>query len=328
MWMETPGRGRRAPMSRVALAGLFAAAFVAAPGAVHAGEGGTTHVIPGALATLADNVPTAPGSFVKPMYMNYGGSVSAQLPTAVGLAGNVVAHANTLAVAAGHTFQTTVLGGAHYTVVAALPYTSLDISADVQTAGGGTARRNSRVDGFGDMTIIPAMLGWKPGNWQFNALVPIYLPTGSYEKGRLGNPGLNYWTFDPVVGLAYSNAKSGFNALMHLGYAINTENSATSYRSGNLLHLDGAVQQVLPVGAGFMTLGVEGFWFEQVTCDSGAGAVLGCFKGRTAGLGPVAGFILPTGRQALVFELKFLAETTTRNRLGGDYVWFKMAYKF
>jgi len=311
--------------------GRFAAALLASvlamPVAVHAGEGGTTHVIPGAQATLADNAPTSPGPFVKPMYLNYGGSATAQIPTAAGLAGNLDANANTFALAGGYTFATTVLGGAHYTVVAALPYTWLDISANLQTPAG-TVRRTSKVSGFGDLTVIPAMLAWKSGDWQFNALLPIYAPTGSYQQGRLGNPGLNYWTFDPVAGAVYSNAKSGFNALLNAGYAMNTENDATNYKSGDLLHFDGAVQQILPAGPGFMTLGAEGFYFQQMTCDSGSGAVLGCFKGRTAGLGPVLGYILPMGKQSLVFEFKWLPEMDTKNRLDGDYIWFKMVYKF
>jgi hypothetical protein len=294
---------------------------------VTAGEGGTTHVIPGAQATLADNAPTTPGTFVKPMYLNYSGSASAQIPTAAGVASNLDAKANTIALVAGHTFETTVLGGAHYSVVAALPYTWLDITASLQTPLG-TVRRQSKVDGFGDLTVIPAMLAWKSGNWQYNALLPIYAPTGSYQKGRLGNPGLNYWTIDPTVGAAYSNQKSGFNALLHAGYAINTENSDTDYKSGSLLHFDGAVQQILPAGSGFLTLGAEGFYFQQMTCDSGSGAVLGCFKGRTAGLGPVLGYILPMGKQSLVFELKWLPELDTKNRLDGDYIWLKAVYKF
>ena len=41
------------------------------PRAVNAGEGGVTHVIPGATATLSDLPPTSPGWIVKPMYLNY-----------------------------------------------------------------------------------------------------------------------------------------------------------------------------------------------------------------------------------------------------------------
>ena len=272
-------------------------------------------------------VPTKPGAFLKPMYMNYHGSATAQIPTAVGLAGNLDATANTFVLGGGYTLEQPVLGGAHYTAAAFLPYTWLQISGNLQTPLG-TVRAHNNVSGFGDLTLVPAMLAWKTGNWQVDALMPIYAPTGSYEEGRLGNPGLNYWTFDPMFGVAYSNQKNGFNAMLHAGYAINTENPDTNYHSGSLLHFDGAIEQILPAGPGFLTLGVEGFYFQQVTCDSGSGAVLGCFKGRTAGLGPVLGYVLPVGKQSLVFELKWLTETNTKNRLDGDYIWLKMVYKF
>jgi len=87
--------------------------------------------------------------------------------------------------------------------------------------------------------------------------------------------------------------ESGFNAMLHAGYAINTENPDTDYKSGSLLHFEGAIQQILPVGSGLITLGAEGFYFDPVTGDSGAGATLGSFKGMTAGLGPVLGYIQP-----------------------------------
>jgi hypothetical protein len=294
-------------------------------------EGGTTHIIPGSMATLADNAPAAgPGIFVKPMYLNYSGSASAQIPTAAGLAANLEADSNTLALVGGYTFAGKVLGAA-YTVVAALPYTWLDISGNVQLPSGGTKRIGNSVSGFGDITLIPAMLAWKEPDspWQFNAVLPIYAPTGNYQVGRLGNTSLNYWTFDPIFGVVYTNAKSGFNALLNTGFAINTENPDTNYKSGNLLHFDGAIQQILPVGKGLMTLGAEGFYFQQVSCDSGSGASLGCFKGRTTGLGPVLGYIQPFSKtESLVLEFKWLFEMEVKNRLDGDYIWPKAVYKF
>jgi hypothetical protein len=302
-------------------------ALAAVPQTLLAGEGGTSHILPGANATLVDVLPTSPGWFVKPMYLHYSGSASARVPTAAGLAANLDASVNTFVLGGGYTFETTLLGGAHYTVAVFLPYTWLDVSADVQ-APGGTVGRQSTVSGFGDLTVVPVMLAWKTGDWQIDALMPIFTPTGSYQEGRLGNPGLNYWTFDTMFGVVYSNKKSGFNAILHAGYAINTENPDTNYRSGSTLHFDAAIQQILPVGSGFLTLGAEGFYFDQVTGDSGAGAVLGDFKGRTAGLGPVLGYIQPLGKQSLAFELKWLPELDTKNRLDGDYIWAKMVYKF
>ena len=324
---KSTGLNRGAPFRWSLLVGAILFALVAAPQTVGAGEGGTTHVMPGANATLIDVLSTSPGWFVKAMYLHYDGSVSAQIPTAAGLAGNVDATADTFVFGGGYTFEPTLLGGAHYSIMAFLPHSWLDVSAEVQTPFG-TVRRQSSVTGFGDLTVVPVALAWKCGDWQFNALMPVYAPTGSYVQGRLGNPGLNYWTFDPMAGVVYKNKKLGFNAMVHGGLAINTENPDTNYRSGSLLHFDAALQQVLPVGPGFLTVGVEGFYFKQVTGDSGSGATLGDFKGMTAGVGPVLGYILPFGKQSLAAELKWLPELDTKKRLEGDYIWLKIVFKF
>ena len=319
-------RGRVATWARIVLT----CGATLAGAASFAGEGGTAHTVPGASATLLDVAPTASGSFVKAMYLNYGGSAKARIPTAAGVVSNADATANTFAFGGGYTFDRTLLGGAHYSVAAFLPYSFLDISANAVGSGGAQlARLNNSVDGFGDLTLVPAMLAWKSGeSLQFDLVLPIFAPSGSYEKGRLGNPGLNYWTFDPVFGVTYSNRKSGFNAMLHAGYGINTENDVTHYQSGSLLHLDAALEQILPVGSGFLALGLEGFYFRQVTADSGWGATLGDFEGMTAGLGPVVGYIEPIGQNSLALEAKWLAEMDTKKRLEGDYLWIRIAYKF
>lgn len=291
-----------------------------------AGEGGVSHVLPGANATLPDLPPTSPGWFGKPMYINYRGDASASIPTAAGITTNVNAETNTLALGGGYSIEQTVLDGAHYSVAAFLPYTWVHISGDTAALGG--KQIDNKVSGIGDLTIVPVMLAWQADDWQYSFLMPVYAPTGSYVLGRLGNPGLNYWTFDPIGGVAYSNTKSGLNASANLGYAMNTENTATNYKSGDYLHLDASIQQIVPLGSGFFNFGAEGWYFEQMTCDSGSGASLGCFKGRTAGIGPVLGYIQPFGTQKLVLELKWLPELETKNRLNGDFVWLKMVYKF
>jgi hypothetical protein len=312
------------------LAGATLAALLACAPVATASEGGTTHTAPGAIATLVDGIPTTPGSFAKPIYLHYNGSATAQIPTAAGIVGDLEATTNTIGLAFGHTFATPVLGGAHYTIAAAVPYIWLHISGDVNTRIGNLVRHvDNRVSGLGDITLIPMMLAWKSGDWVVGTELPIYAPTGNYQLGRLGNTGLNYWTFDPIVNLTYNDAKKGFSAMLFAGYAMNTENNDTHYKSGDLLHFDGSIQQMFPVGSGFANLGVEGFYFTQATCDSGSGATLGCFKGKTMGVGPVAGYVLPLSKtETLLFELKWLAETDTKKRLDGDYIWFKVVYKF
>jgi hypothetical protein len=64
-----------------------------------------------------------------------------------------------------------------------------------------------------------------------------------------------------------------------------------------------------------------------VTGDDGDGATLGDFEGRTAGAGPVLGYILPIDKLTLVLEATWLAEFDTKRRLEGDYIWLKLVYK-
>jgi hypothetical protein len=84
------------------------------------------------------------------------------------------------------------------------------VTANVQREPG-SVRVNNKVDGFGDLTVIPAMLAWKTRNVQVKALLPIYAPTGSNQAQRLGNPGLNYWTFDPMVGSVQRACPTGLS---------------------------------------------------------------------------------------------------------------------
>ena len=57
------------------------------------------------------------------MVINYHGDASASVPTAAGVVANLIADANTFVLGGGYGFEETVLGGAHASVAAFLPYT-------------------------------------------------------------------------------------------------------------------------------------------------------------------------------------------------------------
>jgi hypothetical protein len=311
------------PMRSKTLALLAATSLLA-----HAEEGGSGHYVPGSMATLIDLPPTKPGWVLESAYLHYEGDVSAT--RTISISGLTVANLNATSDAfmlgGFHTFETKV-AGAYYSVGGFLPYVWMDVSANV-TAGGITGSRSDSEDGLGDITLLPLLMGWKCGDWQYNAALPIYAPTGDYETGRLANPGRNYWTFDPTVGISYNSAKNGFNAALHTGFAINTENGDTAYKSGTAWHTELALQQLLPVGPGYLGIGFNAFYYEQISGDSGSGARLGDFKGSTAGVGPVLTYIMPHGENTLVAEARWLPEMDTEHRLEGDYFWLKLVYQF
>lgn len=294
----------------------------------HAEEGGAGRYVPGNAATLIDLPPTKPGWVVETMYLRYDGDASAAgtFPNAGLVTAGLDATSEAWITGAFHTFETPVLDS-HYSVGAFLPYLWMDVEANV-VAGGTTGSRSDSADGIGDLTLMPVMMAWKHDSWQYSALLPIYAPTGDYNVGSLANVGRNYWTFDPTFQVSYNNAKTGFNAAVFTGVTLNTENDDTDYQSGAAFHLDASAQQLLPVGPGFLSVGFNAFWYEQIEGDSGSGAKLGDFKGRTMGIGPALGYILPCGENTFVAEARWLPELDTRRRLQGDYFWLKLVYQF
>jgi hypothetical protein len=301
---------------------------LAAAPPLKAEEGGTGHYVPGGLATLVDLPPAQPGWIVQPIFLHYEGEASRSrtFPVAGLVTGGLEAKIDALALGAIYTLEPKVLG-AYYSVAAYVPYQWMEVSAPLSTARRSRSRTD-RASGIGDITLIPAMMAWKSGSWQYSALVPVYAPTGRYEVGELANLGLNYWTFDPSAGVTYSNEETGFSFSVLSGITINTENEDTKYRSGSVLHVEASAQQHFKLGDGLLGIGANGFVYEQITDDSGAGALLGGFRGRTAGVGPVVSYIRPLGATTLMLEARWLPELTSKRRLEGDYFWFKAALDF
>lgn len=297
-------------------------AFSIAP-TLQAEEGGGGHVAPGGVGTLIDAAPTKSGWVLEAMFIHYKGDFSAkkQLPIGGLLSLGMEATSDTLNVGALYTFEEK-LWGAHYSAGMFLPYTWLDLKGNIHT----TTIKDS-AQGIGDISLIPAMLAWKKDNWQYSASLSVYAPTGDYNAGDVANLGLNYWTVDPTVGVIYANEKTGFNASVYTGITFNSENSATDYKSGSMFHLEASVQQLLPLGPGFIGLGADAFFFQQVSSDSGSGA-RSSFKGETSGIGPVVNYILPYNDKTWVFEAKWLPELNTENRLEGDFIWLKAVCQF
>lgn len=289
-------------------------------------EGGTGHYVPGTAATLIDLAPTKPGLIAEGMYLHYEGDASANLSVAGLISAGLDVESDVATFGLLYTLDRTVMG-AHYTFGAFIPYIWMTAEARVDTVMGRFQRRDTD-SGVGDLSLIPAMLAWKIGDWQLNGIFAIYAPTGEYQMGRLANEGLNYWTFQPTVGASYNNEKVGFNAALYGGFSANTENDETDYLSGAMFHLEASVQQLLPAGPGFLGVGAEFFWLQQITPDEGDGARLGDFEGHTLGVGPVLTYVLPCGGHTFVTEARWLPELDVRRRLEGDYVWVKAVFQY
>jgi hypothetical protein len=323
----------------LALAAMLGASFTPS---LRAEEGGSGHYLPGSMSSFVDAVPPSETFIARLNYLFYNGSYSGNpLPFARFAAFDVDASSH----AAGLTLlwrPPIDLGEKwSFALSATVPYVWLDVSADVTakvTLGRGTnfsrtltrtVRQSDSVSGIGDIVLMPLMLNYKfTPDFNMNFRLGIYAPTGDYEVGRLANTGKNFWTFEPTLAFMYFGQKNGFEASLFTGFDFNTTNDDTDYQSGTQFHVDGTLAQHFPLAGGLAGVGVNAYWYEQISGDSGSGATFGDFKGRTAGVGPVLSYARKIGKTDMIAEVKWLHEAETRKRLEGDYVWLKVVFKF
>lgn len=312
--------------------GTLLAIAILAPVFSQAEEGGSGHYMPGANASFVDALPGKPGLAVANFFSFY--DASAEISKVGGLvtAGlDATAYADTLVAL----YQTPLkLLGGYYAIGMAIPYVWLEVKGEIQLTkpDGGTIKFTKRdtANGFGDITVYPFMLGWTglDGDLKYDVRLGIYVPTGDYKNGDLANVGKNYWTFEPAGSVSYISRKIGLELSAFAGLDFNTKNNDTEYRTGDQFHLDVTIAEHLPLFGGLIGVGANGFYYQQINGDSGSGAVLGDFKGRTSGIGPVLSYVAKVWKKDLVAEIKWLPEIYTKNRLEGDYVWFKLAMAF
>jgi hypothetical protein len=305
---------------------------------LHAEEGGAGDYIPGLYASVVNITPNQPGLALGSAFLFYTGSAggSTTLPFGGLLAANINADVYLTDVSLAYTFKPTFLG-AHYTAAVAVPYVWMDVEAKVAlnprlfrtVIGNRTKTVNDGANGLSDMFIIPAALNWTFGDLQINPQIFIVAPTGDYQKGQLANPGKNHWMFDTLLGVSYLSHKTGTEFTMFGGFAISTKNPDTDYRNGDVFHLEATLQQFLPLSKEtLLGIGANGFYYQQVTGDSGSGAVLGPNEGTDAGVGPVLTLIHKASKYNFSAQVKWLPEIYTNNRLSGDWVWVSVGLQF
>jgi len=300
------------------------------PGYAMAEEGGSGHYLPGSMASFIDGVPLTETFLVRANIIHYNGSAGATMPIPIGGQTTFGADASMWGLGMTVLWRPPLDLGERwsYAMSATVPYLLMDVNVDAIGTPGSLSSSGS-TNGLGDIVLMPLMLNYNVDpDFNVNFRLGAYAPTGSYEVGRLANTGKNFWTVEPVLGLMYLGQKNGIEASAFAGADFNTENKDTNYQSGNQFHIDGTLAQHFPWHGDLAGVGVSAYYYQQITGDSGSGAMLGAFKGKTVGIGPVVSYVSKFGTHDAIAEFKWLHETETENRLKGDIVWFKGVYKF
>jgi len=309
--------------------------FALLPGSALAEEGGSGHYLPGSMASFIDAVPLTETFLTRLNVIHYKGSIGAQQPLPIAGVTTLGVDASSWGYGLTLLWRPPVELGERwsYAMSATIPYLSMDVSAGANatlpSGAPGSVARSSSTNALGDLVLMPLMLNYNVNpDFNVNFRVGLYAPTGSYDVGRLANTGKNFWTIEPVVGFMYLGQKNGVEASVFTGFDFNTENKDTNYKSGTQFHLDGTLAQHFPLFGGLAGAGLSAYYYQQVAGDSGSGATLGAFKGRSVGVGPALSYVSKIGTHDTLVELKWLHEVETQNRLKGDIVWLKAVLKF
>ena len=107
-----------------------------------------------------------------------------------------------------------------------------------------------------------------------------------------------------------------------LGFTYNTKNTATQYQSGVDMHFDWGASQFLSKQ---VMVGLVGYVYKQLGCDSGPGDRVGCFQSQVVGVGPQIGFLFPVGDMQGYLNLKAYGEFAAENRPSGWNAWVTFA---
>jgi hypothetical protein len=318
------------------LAAAFSALIVTStPQISLADEGGVSYWLPGTFGSLAA-VPGTPGwSFATFFYntnVSAGADVAAARTITIGgisptvranLAASLHADVGVNFSNLEYVFATPVLGGQlSLAMLGIYGYSTADVNGTLTASAGplNAARSisiNSNVWGFGDLWP-QAYLKWNSGVNNFMIYGFGDIPVGAYESTRLANIGIGHGAADVGAGYTYLDQPMGHEFSAVAGFTYNLENPSTNYQNGVDFHLDWGASQFLSKQ---FLVGVVGYLYQEVGCDSGSGDHVGCFQSRVVGLGPQVGYLFPVGDLQGYLNLKAYGEFANQDRPDGWNIW-------
>jgi hypothetical protein len=332
---EQPPSVFRAVRSGFVCGALTLAAVFSVPGISLADEGGVSYWLPGQVGTLAA-VPVQPGWAIAIINyytsVNAGGSVAAAREITIGrfnttvnlnLNANLNAKAELVLVNPSYTFASPVFGGQLTVNMAGfVGGTSTDLNGTLTASVGPLAvtRQGSLSDsvtGFGDL-YPQASLRWNNGVNNWMTYLTGDIPVGTYNSSDLANLGIGHGAIDGGGGYTYFNPQTGHEFSVVTGLTYNLTNPSTNYQNGVDWHLDWELSQFLTQQ---VQVGLVGYVYKEIGCDSGSGDLVGCFQSQVAGVGPEVGFIFPVGGMQGYLNFKAYAEFDGKDRPSGFDAW-------
>jgi hypothetical protein len=273
-----------------------------------AAEGGTGAYQLGSRGA-GSGVTPPPGVYLSDQVWSYRGDIEGRLPT---VGGPIAAQAtvNTLVNIPTLLWVTPVevLGG-RLGMSATVPYGRVWGKGTV-----GPFPLEDSITTFAD-PVVTSFLGWRFGSLHVQLGASGYMPWGDYHKGELANISKNRLALDVFTAASFIDPGTGIDVTNVLGITFNSENTATNYKTGNEIHWEWSVTKKWQTG---ISVGAIGYVYNQLTDDSGTGALLGGYRGRMAAVGGTVGYDFLEGKLPVSTRLRYYHEVEAKNRLKGD----------
>jgi hypothetical protein len=322
----------RLHLKRIAVCLAFAAA---ASSPSLADENGVSFWIPGFFGSLAAT-PQQPGWSAT--WVNYytdvtaSGNVAVSREITIGqfnpavdasVSANVAARVDLGLFAPSYVFATPFLGG-QASATLLIGYGNNDTSLNATATGvvGPIPFTRSialQQDTTGVADLIPQFaVRWNAGVNNYMAYITGDVPVGLYSSTNLANIGIGHGAIDGGIGYTYFNPQTGHEFSAVTGLTGNFENNSTGYTNGIDWHLDWGASQFVTKQ---LQLGAVGYFYDQLTPDSGCAPILCPFESRVIGVGPQIGYLFPVGDMQGYLNLKGYGEFDNNARPDGWNVW-------
>jgi hypothetical protein len=319
---------------------LALAIMASASNSARADEGGIGMWLPGQFGSLAA-APQVPGWAVG--IINYysalsgAGNVAAAREVTIGklnptinlnLNLNLKANVDFVVLSPSYVFATPVFGGQFAASMAAIGGRSgAEINGTLTASSGGfvATRQGSISDSLTALAdLFPQVsLRWNNGvnNWMVYGLGDI--PVGNYNPSNLANLGIGHGAADAGAGYTYFDPSTGHEFSAVTGFTYNLVNPSTGYQNGIDWHVDWGASQFITKQ---VQIGAVGYFYQQITPDSGCAPILCPFESRVAGIGPQIGYLFPVGNLQGYLNLKGYWEFAAENRASGWNTWVTLAF--
>ena len=311
-----------------------------------ADENGVSFWVPGFFGSLAAT-PQQPGWSLAKIYYHTSVSAGADVARAreftLGrVPGNLTVNANlNLNVNATgdlgfviptYVFATPVLGGqASVSLMAAYGVVGTSLAgtlSGVVTGPFGNSVPFARSDtisdttwGFGD--LMPQFaLRWNAGVHNYMTYITGDIPVGAYQSTACRILASDTARSTPAAATPISIRRPATSFPACSASPTISRIHATQYQSGVDMHFDWGASQFLSKQ---VMVGLVGYVYKELGCDSGSGDRVGCFQSQVVGIGPQIGFLFPVGDMQGYLNFKAYGEFAAENRPSGWNTWVTFA---